>query len=463
MYEERAVDVVIDNCPQDFSTRASQSVIFSKIVNNNVNVNGNTDKATKIRKSQGSNTVRSIPIKDYQASLAHNIGTLRRSVAPQSQFETLVSEPEKGIYVAVKKRVPVTSNLHHRAIPHATCTGMQIKACKNRKTLFCHFCNNLHYNPCNYTCANVDLNMMNKDAKDNQYLHKRANYQNSQNDSDIDEQHFHRNLQRKFSPNNNRAASRCTHDSSREIAGTITKNDKANVEKGIEIMRFGEGHVGQKISAYEQNARHSQRVSNSGYRSLHETKGHRTIGIPLVGMHNACGLPVVASWHNHEVLEPWRISRRVVGTVGPVYRNPRTITNIRRRTQPKRKAPQPDFTMLYSRDNDCNIKRSTVKSVAHLDAINRMSKRKHRRSSSSTMKVGSLTSRNSFKRTSRPRYRGIKTNSLVDTFGKKSFKGGNTKRTTLYAKDDGKDAVEVLKNLCLNPLARSNPEADMMW
>jgi len=62
-----------------------------------------------------------------------------------------------------------------------------------------------------------------------------------------------------------------------------------------------------------------------------------------------------------------------------------------------------------------------------------------------------------------PRRYGIKTSSLVDTFGRKSIKGGSAKRTTLYAKDDGEEPVQVLKSLCLNPLARANPETNMMW
>lgn len=75
-YEERAVDVGFQE------QRKSSSLKKRK-----------RDKLAKERPKNGS---RNIPIKDYRASIARNMETLRRSLPPQSQFETLVSEPEKG-------------------------------------------------------------------------------------------------------------------------------------------------------------------------------------------------------------------------------------------------------------------------------------------------------------------------------------------------------------------------------
>lgn len=418
-------------------------------MNDDVNQNSNDDKLIKIKRPQGGGTVRSIPIKDYQASIAYNIGTLRRSMAPQSQFETLVSEPEKSIYIPAKK-MPITSNLHPRTASQTTCIAAQMETDNSRKRSLCHFCNSQRDSR---SCCCADPN---KNAEENRYFNKTED-RRSQDGSDIDE-YFHRSSRRGFRSSYDHWPSRCTRESSGNTTVTVacTKDGKVKTED-TDALQVAEGHVGQKISTYEQNTRRSLRSSNPRYRSLFEVKGHRSIGVPLVGMHNACGLPVVASWHNHELLDPLRIARSI-------YKNPRTVANVRRRTQ-KRKAPQPNREMIHSRDVDRNTTRSTIKTVGYLDVVNsgEKSRRKHRRSSFITTKAGSLSSKNSFKRTSKSRKHGIKVSSLVDTFGRKSIKTGSAKRTTLYAKDDGEEAVQVLKSLCLNPLARANPETDMMW
>lgn len=446
---------MIDHRPQDFTKKFPQR---SRVGNDDAN--GNDDKLIKIKRPQGGGTVRSIPIKDYQASIAHNIGTLRRSVAPQSQFESLVSEPERSVYAPSKRRVSVIGNLHHRTPSQITCTASQFEYGGDApRKLFCHFCDNQR------DCYCVDINAMDKDTENNQYFNK-IEEQRSRDGSDVDE-YFRRSSRRRFESKDRRASKRACVSSRRNattIAVTGMGNEKA--AEATQASQLGEGHVGQKISAYEQNARRSLRGANPKYRSVFEVKGHRAIGVPLVGMHNACGLPVVATWQDHEILEPLRVSRRIVGTLGPIYRSPRTLPNVRRRNQPKRKAPQPDRAMIIARDIDRNVKRSTIKSVVHLDAINGgLSRKKHRRSSFTTSKMGSLSSKNSFKKKTvrSPKRQGIKVSSLVDTFGKKPVKASSAKRTTLYAKDDGEEAVQVLKNLCLNPLARSNSETDMMW
>lgn len=445
MYEERAVDVVIDNRPSEYRKR--QSVPLSTIAIDDVNKN-KYDKAIKIQRPQRGETVRSIPIKDYQASIAHNFGTLRRSVAPQLQFESLVSEPEKSVYVSSKKRAPIASSLHQRITsPARTTTQTEITNAQQKSC--CHFCSNQH---------NSHIIRNDKYAKDDQRFDN-TDAQKLEDSSDIDE-YFHR----KFNSNNHQTSVKCTRKfPSNTIATTVTNEDKAKLIRSEQTLQLAEGHVGKKISAYEENERRSLRDFNPKYRSLFEVKGHRTIGVPLVGMHNACGLPVVASWNDHEFLDPLRVSRRIARTVRPIYRSPRTMSNVKRRTQPKRKAPQPGCEMIPAKDVDRSIKRSTIRS-ARSDAINdsRRSRKKHCRSSLITAKMGSLSSKNSFKKTRYIRH-GIKASSLMDTFGRKSLKNASMKRTTLYAKDDGKEPVQVLKNLCLNPLARNNPETDMMW
>ncbi|XP_018353522.1 PREDICTED: uncharacterized protein LOC108755165 [Trachymyrmex septentrionalis] len=453
MYEERAVDVVIDNRPPlNLPKRHPQYA--SKIADNDTNKNNNDDELIKIKRPQGGGTVRSIPIKDYQASIAHNIGTLRRSVAPQSQFESLVSEPEKSVYVPLRKRVPLTNNLYRRSASQTTCIAAQTLKADNIRKKSCCFCDSQH-NSRGFCCANADSS---KHVKDIRYFNKTED-RRSQDGSDIDE-YFHRSSHGKFS--NDHRVSRSTRESSGTIMATDMKNEKAKAEEEARALQLA-GHVGQKISVYEQNAQRSLRGANPRYRSSFEIKGYRTIGVPLVGMHNACGLPVVASWHDHELLDSLRITRKLAKTAAPIYKSPRTIPNMRQRTQPRRKILQPDRGMIHPRDIDRGVKRSMVKSVGYLDAINGSgrSRRKHRRSSFTMAKVGSLSSKNSFKRM--PRRYGIKASSLVDTFGRKSIKGGNAKRTTLYAKDDGEEPVQVLKSLCLNPLARANPETDIMW
>ncbi|KAL6256923.1 hypothetical protein P5V15_011858 [Pogonomyrmex californicus] len=373
-------------------------------------------------------------------------------MAPQSQFESLVSEPEKSVYVPLrKKRIPIISSSHHRSASQTTC--LVAEAGSFQKKSSCRFCDNRQNQRGFYS---VDPN---KNVEDIRYLDETED-RRSRDGSDIDE-YFHKSLHERYKSNDHRILKR-TRESS-ENAGTVTaagtKNERRVTEEEAKAeLQLAEGHVGQKISAYEQNARRSLRDPGPRYRSLFEVKGHRTIGVPLVGMHNACGLPVVASWHDRELLDSLRISRRITG---PIYKSPRTIPNVRRRTQPKRKAPQPDRGMVHPKD--IGVKKLTIKSTEYLDGIDSgRSRRKHRRSSFTTTKVGSLSSKNSFKR-KMPRRCGIKASSLVDTFGKRSIKEGSAKRTTLYAKDDGEEPVQVLKSLCLNPLARANPETDMMW
>ncbi|KYN03969.1 hypothetical protein ALC62_05173, partial [Cyphomyrmex costatus] len=461
VYEERAIDVVIDNHPQsNLPKRHLQYASLSKIADNNTNKNNDDDKLVKIKRVQCGSTVRSIPIKDYQASIAHNIGTLKRSVAPQSQFESLVSEPEKSVYLPLKKRIPLTSSLHHRSASQTTCIAAQTLKADNIRKKFCCFCDGQH-DLRDFYCANADSS---KHVEDIRYFNKTEDRRSSQDGSDIDE-YFHRSSHGRFS--NDYQISRNMRESSGNT-GTITtetrtKNEKAKAQEEVETLQLAEGHVGKKISVYEQNARRSLRSVSSRYRSPFEIKGYCTIGVPLVGMHNACGLPVVASWHDHELLDTLRITHKLAKTAGHIYKSPRTNPNMRHRTQSRRKVLQPDRGMIHPSDIDCGVKRSTIKSVGYLDVINSSgrSRRKHRHSSFTVTKMGSLSSKNSSKRM--PKRYGIKASSLMNTFGRKSIKSGNTKRTTLYAKDDGEESIQVLKSLCLNPLARANPETDMMW
>lgn len=460
-YEERAVDVVMDD-PHGIPKRVTRDASQTKLLANDDPRMSNDEKLIKMRKSPGSGTVTSIPIKDYQASIAHNIGTLRRSTAPQSQFESLVSEPEKIVYVPLKKRMPL-GGLHQRNVSQST---MQVEAA--RRQSLCRFCNGQH----DYCNGNSTGNAVN-----DRYFH-RTSEQGSRDGSDIGE-YFRKNSRGRFGTSDFGRSARDTRDVLRAdptgMTVIVTDNimgERTKAKGCTKALQLAEGHVGEKVSAYEENVRRSARGGTSPlgtrYRSAFEhLKGHRNIGIPLVGMHNACGLPVVASWHDHELLEPLRISRGMVATMGPLYRSPRVISNVRRLTQPKRKVSRRSMDRTGKNSTERNVKRSTVKSMTRLDSINGGNSRKRhpRRSSFTATKVGSLSSKkNSFKKAGRPKkYCGIKTSSLIDTLSRRSLKRGSAKRATLYAKDDGDEAVQVLKSLCLNPLARTNPEADMMW
>lgn len=493
VYEERAVDVATDSrhpprIPRERKTiakRATQShAPPSSSSSWRIATGSGTGKNDRDEKSsvkikgppRGGDTVRSIPIKDYRASIAHNVGTLRRSAAaPQSQFESLVSEAEKAVYVLSNtKRTPIIDTSSH----HRTGSRTTIRVETTDRRSLCGLCNGQHERCCTNEAADRHSDQTeDRESPDlgsdmGDYFYKSSRGERTLATSDF--ARGPRNV-RETSPRGDSAT------------GTITPADgttrdergKARATETEADLRLAEGHVGQKITAYEQNVRRSSRGVASpvrGHRSAFDgSKGHRNIGVPLVGMHNACGLPVVASWvnHDHELLEPLRISRGIVTTVGPVYtRKSRVMPNVRRRTQPKRKitAPRESVNRATINPKDRNGS-AVVRSRCPTDTINGRSGRKHfRRVSSFTgtrTTMGSLSSKNSFKRTVRPGrgYSGIKVSSLgmMDTIGRRSLKGANAKRATLYARDDGHDAVQVLKSLCLNPLARTNPETDMMW
>ncbi|KAI4501780.1 hypothetical protein M0802_003115 [Mischocyttarus mexicanus] len=375
------------------------------------------ESVIKIKRPQGGGTVRSIPIKDYQSSIAQNIGTLRRSMVPQLQFESLVSEPEKNIpMIPSKKRISIinknNSNIQER---------LMVPLESDKSSNPCH-----EISKCLDTLTRIEDNV--NDGKSMENIHKGTvcDFNDTAN-------YFRRSYRKRLSSN-----CRKTQDGKGDKEFTRTR-----------------GHVGQKIYVYEENARRSERNLDP----ILEPRKHRTIGVPLVGMHNACGLPVIASWNDPEILQPLRTSTTVLGTLAPALGGSRVSSNIRKRTHPKRRAPDPTrsnqtLTRIVKRNDS---KRSTLKGA---DENN--TKRKRNRLSFKTLNRPNLSSKNSFKRTVRGGKYTLGKTSLTNTLDKKFFKG-NTKRRALYARDDGDEAVQALKNLCLNPLARNESQEEMMW
>lgn len=170
------------------------------------------------------------------------------------------------------------------------------------------------------------------------------------------------------------------------------------------------------------------------------------MGIPLVGMHNACGLPVVTSWPQNDEFQALTIS----GTLKPLFKNRSCHPRTRRKTFPKRRAPQPDSKLV-----------SEMAKVTEVDARTKRTMRVAKKPSFKVARTGTFPAKVFRSRVVGGEFFEIrKTGSLK----RKSSVRRSDKRRTLYAKDDGEEAVEVLTNLCLNPLARSSKRGSfMMW
>lgn len=428
LYEERAVDVIMDYHNHQHNHRRIENVTSEcnkQIGSSSLRIDIPKDNAEgkesviKIKRPQGGGTVRSIPIKDYQTSIAQNIGTLRRSTAPQLQFESLVSEPDKNIpMIPSKQRISIINN--------------DISNIQQRSMLPSG--SDKSINPCHDISKCIDTLTRKKEDGVNDGKSMESVRKGSVRDFSDTANYFRRSYRKRLSSN----CRNKTRDS---------KDDK-------EVART-RGHVGQKIYVYEENARRGERNFDPNL----ESRKHRTIGVPLVGMHNACGLPVIASWNDAEIFQPIRTSTTVIGTMAPVLGGSRVSSNLRRRTHPKRRAPDPTRTnhtlARVVKRNDS--KRSTVKG----DDENNTKRRRNRLSFKTTNRPN-ISSKNSFKRTVRGGKYTLGRAPLTNTLDRKVFKG-NAKRRTLYARDDGEEAVQALKNLCLNPLARNESQENMMW
>lgn len=464
LYEERAIDVVPDCSNKTWS-----------IEKNNLDKSrDDKSNAMKSKLHSSAATVRSIPIKNYQASIAHNIGTLRRSEIPQLQFESSMSEPDKSLRLTKYKTISSPQNEVKSQIRRST------MASKHSEIL----------NPSRRSCHSCDYqreiqNEQRKNSKiktlDRRIVKSEHNISSQRDDlSDFDsDDYFHKsppqkyNISHRRSKEDTRIQDQSNEESMENRDLKRLRNEETRIKSKWGTIDFKRGHVGQKISAYEENAKRGNRnwTSLDTYQIFPETnlKKHRAIGVPLVGMHNACGLPVVASWHDHELLEPLRVKGgKILGTLRPIVKgSSRASINFRHRTHPKRRMVETNQSIskrsqvLDLKESDKKIDYPSIKSLVSLEADGLRKKRRHR-SSFKAKRTGTF-SKNTMKRKSRSDERKDKENCLIGSLYKKSFESGNTKRQTLYARDDGEDAVQVLKSLCLNPLARTKSDTDMIW
>ena len=200
------------------------------------------------------------------------------------------------------------------------------------------------------------------------------------------------------------------------------------------------GHVVQKISAYEENSccnRQERRIDSR--LGMTEIKKHKKIGVPLVGMHNACGLPVIAHWQTSRLSKS--SARRPVSRS---HRHSRSQSQTHPRSRPCQDS------------GELNLKQRWLpkEGSRHTSARKKVTKRPSFKAS----RVGTFPAKKVFKTVGRDFERESMIFRLGGSFGRRSGK-----RTTLYAKDRGEEAVNALKKLCLNPLARNNKGDVMMW
>lgn len=200
------------------------------------------------------------------------------------------------------------------------------------------------------------------------------------------------------------------------VTWTEKNGHQGDFESSDDKCNFG--NVVQKISTYEENARRSVAGSSPFGRNQKKCR----IGVPLVGMHNACGLPVVA-WPECKDSK----------NLGNSIRNPR----YRSRTQPKRRT-----------SNQEEPEHSRTRKFATRSSLPK--KRLLRKASFKNSRTNTLPAFKSL---------GLQMQKSRDF----DVTRMSSKRKTLYAKDDGNEAVGVLTSLCLNPLARSRNGAYMMW
>lgn len=326
-YEERAVDVIFSrpssssplsgaNCQQNSSTTPPRTRERQKTKNHH----------------QETETIRSIPLKHYQATLAQDMGSLRRPTLPHHQFESLVSEPDRT-------HDRTTARISSRQTKKKSPTNSKPKKCSN-------------------TAAHASFRFL--------------------DDS------------------------------------TVFLDHNPHQERS---------NVGQMISHYEGNTQEGKKPN------FYNLKNYKTIGVPLVGMHNACGLPVLGAWSN-ERFQTLQVPRDVFRKLEKNTKNARTLVRPRKNGL-KRKAPQPQ---TIGKSEEFNRARESFrkKSLRH-----------------SNFRNGLKLNQQSYSRMER-----TKNNDNKNGFNK-------TRRATLYAKDDGSDAVNVLTSLCLNPMAKSS--SNMIW
>lgn len=201
------------------------------------------------------------------------------------------------------------------------------------------------------------------------------------------------------------------------------------------------GNSTKRISSQLENTCCSQFEEKVDSRlGMTEVPRFKTLGVPLVGMHNACGLPVFAHWQKQKISTSLRKSNHVHRD-----NSNRAQSKIYSRdSHPRHNSSEADFKSEWIMIKETNRPYS---SASH----------NRRRPSFKVVRVGTLST----KKLAKNSKDNLKKESIIYKFGG-SFGRRSVKRTALYAKN-GEEAVSALKKLCLNPLGRSSKGDVMIW
>lgn len=259
----------------------------------------------------------------------------------------------------------------------------------------------------------------------------------------------HESLTAKNNNNNNKSVSL---RKSKKAEKKTNNNNKQSLEPGT---------VGAMIQVFEEHLSTDPPCNNW---ALQKNK----FGVPLVGMHNACGLPVLAHWPRQNKAPKKKLKR-------PAPKPPRSKRQAPKisheknsqdrenfcRTQLKSKKNQIEFSKPNSEFKDLGPKIYYEKNSEPAQFRRSVPKiRPHKKNGGDKNKVD-------FSRPRAASLNFIPKKIESNTTGLKNqanyWNGKKLKRATVYAKDDGSSPVDVLTNLCLNPMARNSSTSNMMW
>lgn len=489
-YEERGVDVGDDprslsnsrssfmregtSGPKNFINQSGKT--SSGTIVQNIDPNGFTKRADdeKNNKNHSTGTVRSIPIKDYRASMAHDMGTFGRSIMPQQQFETFKSEGgSRNLREPLDRRRRSSGGRKSSGKNRFSCVA-SIPLQRNVGTSFsCRMDEPRNRSKSRRSSRSKNERRRNETIEflpSHRYFEDEEDFffepevcksrgSSRRRDRSIDEA---RNAVPRSHPQES--------DQNCRNAERVPHGDNRGYERkqSVDLER---GNVVKKISVYEGNVRSSLRSERPSSRAIVQEgvvgHRHRTIGVPLVGMHNACGLPVVAAWPENHFIGTLRVPSRLVNKICHVAENGNLRT--RSRTHPKRKAPQPGDQDDKRSNQEFRLEENSQLPVSEkITASTRSATRKRilKRPSFKADRVNSMPYKQRYSRRNALEKIGskdVRTHGKSSSFGQRSIDKRSLKRSTLYAKDEGTEAAEVLTNLCLNPLARNKGASNMMW
>lgn len=334
-------------------------------------------------------TIRSIPIKNYRASIAQSIDTIRRSIPLKYQLENDKRLDDFEWQKQSSDLISVFSLGNSEGTP--LINEPRLSRRSNGVNMEFHTPTGTadpDASPDSLGCCNIDDNVNNKPHSSSSRLYSR----------------------------------------------------KQNANKKLrEVPNLESGRVVQKISAYEENSCCIRKERWVDPRlGMTEIMQHKLIGVPLVGLHNACGMPVIGHWQKSRLSKS---SSRENFLRGHKY------LRSWNQTHPKRREPQELGETVFKTGWPNNQEGSRSSSTR---------KKVDKRLSFKASTIGAFPAK-----VLKPE-RDVDRKSIICRFSG-SFGRRIGKRTTLYAKDGGVEAVDALKRLCLNPLARNNKADVMLW